>query len=151
MKWQFGLSLKQENFEEFREKMIEITKKSNTEELVPVIKIDKEIDAKDITIENIESLNLLEPYGEANKTPLFLYRNLKIDSIRAISEGRHLKVTLKDDLNNIIIAGIGFNLGHFADEYRLFDKVDVVGTLEINEFNGNKNSQINIKDIRRSI
>ena len=73
----------------------------------------------------------MEPFGQSNKTPIFLYKNLKIDSIRSLSEGRHLKLTLKDDLNNTIISAIGFNIGNLVDEYRLFDKVDVARNFRI--------------------
>ena len=44
----------------------------------------------------IEELKLLEPFGDSNKEPLFVYKNLKIDSIRALTEGKHLKLTLRD-------------------------------------------------------
>ena len=77
-----------------------------------------------------------------------MYKNLKIDSIRALSEGKHLKLTLKDD--NKIIHAIGFNMGYLSEEYLIDDKVDVVGTLEINEYNGYENIQINLKDIMKS-
>ena len=80
--------------------------------------------------------------------PLFLYKNLKIHSIRALSEGKHLKLTLKDD--NYMIDAIGFNMGELANEYLIGNKVDIVGTLEINNFNNNDNIQINLKDIRKS-
>ncbi len=146
-----GLTLERKNFEKFKEKIKEIASKANLEEFVPILKIDKELEAKDISEENIRDLEKLEPFGESNKTPIFLYRNLKIDSIRSLSEGKHLKLTLKDDINYIILTAIGFNMGNLANEYRLFDKVDVVGTLEINEFNGRRDIQINLKDIRKSI
>ena len=97
----------------------------------------------------VESLKQLEPFGEGNKMPIFAIKNLKIDSIRALSEGKHLKLTLRE--NNTIINAIGFNIGKLADEYRIGDKIDVVGTLEINTFNGVDNLQINIKDIMKSI
>ena len=114
-----------------------------------VEQIDKEISLKDISIDNINSLKLLEPYGEANSVPIFLYRNLKIDSIRALSDGKHLKLTLKD--GSTLINAIGFNLGHLSREYMLGDKVDIVGTLEINSFNGKNSVQININDIMKSL
>ena len=81
--------------------------------------------------------------------PVFLYRNLKIHSIRALSEGKHLKLTLKDD--NFFIDAIGFQLGELSSEYQIGDRVDIVGTLEINQFNGNENVQMNIKDIRKAV
>ena len=77
-----------------------------------------------------------------------IYKNLKIDSIRALSEGKHLKLTLKDD--NMVIDAIGFNMGEYTNDYLIGDKVDIVGTLEINSFNGIDKVQINLKDIRRS-
>ena len=126
-----GLTLERKNFENFKEKIKEIASKEKIEEIVPILKIDQEITSSDITEENIHSLQKLEPFGELNKTPIFLYRNLKIDSIRSLSEGKHLKLTLKDDINNTIISAIGFNIGNLVDEYRLFDKVDIVRNFRI--------------------
>ena len=97
----------------------------------------------------VNSLKELEPFGEENKNPLFVFKNLKIDSIRALSEGKHLKLTLKDNKN--IVNAIGFNLGELANGYRIGHKIDVVGNLEINSFNGVDNIQINIKDLMKSI
>ena len=145
-----GLSLEKKNFEDFKKKITEIANKAKIEEFAPVLMIDKEIQTEDLTEENVNSLQKLEPFGESNKTPVFLYKKLKIDSIRSLSEGKHLKLTLKDDNGNIVSA-IGFNMGGLVEDYRLFDKVDIAGTLEINEFNGRKEIQINLKDIRKSL
>ena len=143
-----GLSLEKSKFNEFKEKFEDIAQKANIEEFVSVVNLDKEITLKDLSVENIQSLKLLEPFGEANKTPIFIYRNLKIDSIRALSEGKHLKLTLKD--GNSIINAIGFNMGKYSEEYLIGDKIDVIGVLEINSFNGVDMVQINMKDIRKS-
>lgn len=97
----------------------------------------------------VESLNLLEPFGEANKMPIFAFKNLKIQSIRALSEGKHIKLTLTDNKN--VIDAIGFNMGELANEYLIGDKIDVAGSIEINNFNGAENIQINLKDIMKSI
>lgn len=144
-----GITLKKENLEEFKNKFEQIAIDEHIEQIVSIIKIDAKINLDDINKEMVESLKQLEPFGESNKMPIFLFKNLKIDSIRALSEGKHLKLTLKD--NNNIINAIGFNIGKLADEYRIGDKIDVVGTLEINTFNGVDNLQINIKDIMKSI
>ncbi len=143
-----GLSVKKSNFSKFTEMFEKIAKEAHTEEIVSFIHIDKEIHLKDITIENVNSLKLLEPFGEANKTPIFIYKNLKINSIRALSEGRHLKLTLKD--GNSMINAIGFNMGKYAEEYLIGDKIDIIGILEINSYNGTEYIQINMKDIRKS-
>ena len=143
-----GLTLKKENLEKFKERFEQIAKEKNIKELVQIIYIDDELKLKDINMDLVKGLSILEPFGEANKVPLFLIRNLKIDSIRALSEGRHLKLTLRDE--NFVINAIGFELGYLAEEYRIGDRIDVVGTLEINSFNGFRSIQINMKDIRKS-
>ena len=144
-----GISVKKENLEMFKKELEQISKERNIEEIVPILKIDAQIDLEEINKEMVESLKELEPFGEENKTPLFMIRNLKIDSIRALSEGKHLKLTLKGNKN--IVNAIGFNLGELSNDYKIGDKIDVVGNLEINSFNGVDNIQINIKDLMRSI
>ena len=144
-----GINVKKEKFEEFKEKLEKIAKEKHTEEIVPILKIDALINLDEINKEMVESLKELEPFGEGNKMPIFAFKNLKIDSIRALSEGKHLKLTLKD--NNTIVNAIGFNMGELAQDYRIGDKIDVVGTLEINSFNGTDSIQINMKDLMRSI
>lgn len=144
-----GLSLKQENIEKFKSKIEQIAEEQHIEEIIPVIKIDAKINLDEITKEMVESLKMLEPFGEANKMPIFLFKNLSIDSIRSLSEGKHLKLTLKD--SNVIVNAIGFNMGSLVDDYRIGDKIDVVGTLEINSFNGLDSIQINLKDVMKSI
>ncbi len=144
-----GVSVKKENFLKFKDEFEEYAKKSKVCDIIPTIQIDEEITLKEIRVEDVKSLSLLEPFGEANKIPLFLYRNLKIHSIRALSEGRHLKLTLKDE--NFFIDAIGFQMGELSSEYQIGDRVDIVGTLEVNQFNGNENVQMNIKDIRKSL
>mgnify|MGYP004514720491 FL=1 len=144
-----GINVKSDKFEEFKQKLEKVAKDKHIEEIVPILKIDAQISLDEINKEMVDSLNELEPYGEENKTPLFAFKNLRIDSIRALSEGKHLKLTLKDSKN--IVNAIGFNLGELSNEYRIGDKVDVVGNLEINTFNGVDNVQINIKDIMKSL
>ena len=144
-----GIAIKKEQFEEFKNKLERIAKENHTEEIIPILKIDSQISLDDINKEMVESLKQLEPFGEENKTPLFLFKNLKIDSIRALTEGKHLKLTVKENRN--IVNAIGFNLGEFANEYKIGDKIDIVGNLEMNSFNGVDNIQINVKDIMKSL
>lgn len=144
-----GLTLKQEDIEKFAQKFENIAEEQHIEEIIPVIKIDAKVNLSEINKQMVESLEMLEPFGEANKKPIFLFKNLKVDSIRALSEGKHLRLTVRD--NNVIVNAIGFNMGALADDYRIGDKIDVVGTLEINSFNGVDSIQINLKDLMKSI
>lgn len=143
-----GLSLQRKNFEPFKKKFQEIIEVSNIQEMLPVIKIDADLDLKKISLQTVEELMQLEPFGEQNKVPIFGFKNLKIDAIRSLSDGKHLKLSLK--YSNGWLDAIGFNMGELVEQYRIGDKVDVVGTLEINQFRDRKNLQVNLKDMRRS-
>ena len=144
-----GINVKKANFENFKNALEEVAIQKHINELVPILTIDAQISLDEINKDMVNSLKQLEPFGEENKNPLFVFKNLKIDSIRALSEGKHLKLTLKDNKN--IVNAIGFNLGSLASEYKIDDKIDVVGNLEINSFNGVDNIQINIKDLMKSL
>ena len=144
-----GINVKISDFENFKNALEEVSIQKHINELVPILTIDAQISLDEINKDMVNSLKQLEPFGEENKNPLFVFKNLKIDSIRALSEGKHLKLTLKDNKN--IVNAIGFNLGSLASEYKIDDKIDVVGNLEINSFNGVDNIQINIKDLMKSL
>ena len=144
-----GITIKREELEEFRDSLEKVAREAHIEDITPIIQIDAKISLNDINKEMVESLKQLEPFGEGNKMPVFVIKNLKIDSIRALTEGKHLKLTLKEG-NNIIDA-IGSNMGELAEEYKIGNKIDVVGVLEINSFNGVDSVQINMKDIMKSV
>lgn len=143
-----GVTLKKDKFEQFKKEMEQYAKSHEIDKIVPVINVDGELLLKNVDLDSVKSLKLLEPYGEANKMPLFMFKNLKINSIRSLSDGKHLRLTLKDD--NYMINAIGFNMGKLSEKYLIDDKVDVVGNLDINSFNGMESIQIILKDMRKS-
>lgn len=145
-----GLSLKTSDIQEFKKEFEKYANDNiNQEMLNQVITIDEEITSKNINIEEIRQLKVLEPFGEGNFEPIILYKNLTIDSIRTLSNEKHLKLTLKDA--NIFIDAIGFNMGEIANKYQIDDKIDVIGNIGINSFNNTEKIQIVLKDIRKSL
>jgi len=145
-----GLSVNKDKIEGLRKKLEDIAKEKQIDKIVPILKIDAQVDLNNINMQIVESLKHLEPFGEENKVPLFVFKNLKIDSIRALSEGKHIKLSLRQDNKNLINA-MGFNLGEMVNDYRIGDRVDIVGSLEINKFNGEESIQILLKDMMKSI
>ncbi len=143
-----GINVKKENFEKFKKDFEEYAQNQGIRDIIPIVKIDEETSLKEINLQTVKDLGLLEPFGEANKVPIFLIRNLKIQSIRTLSEGKHLKLKLGQD--SYIIDAIGFGIGNIAENYLIGDKVDIVGSLEVNSFNGMEQVQIVIKDMRRT-
>lgn len=144
-----GLTIKKENFEEFRRRIVEYTKDRISGEYINEIAIDAVIKSSDLSLDTMHELKRLEPFGERNPLPLFVYRNLKIEAIRVLANDKHLKLSLKD--NQRIYEAIAFNLGELKNNFMCGDKVDIVHTLEINEFNGVERIQFNVKDIMKSI
>lgn len=57
----------------------------------------------------IKDIYTLKPYGQSNSAPLFLYRNLRVQAVRTIGDGKHLKLVLKD--KNKYIDVVGFSQG----------------------------------------
>jgi single-stranded-DNA-specific exonuclease len=143
-----GVTLNKKNIAPFVQKLEEVSKTQELKDIKPIITIDEEITFENLNKKTISDIKLLEPFGEGNRTPVFVYKNLKIESIRSISEGKHLKLTLKDGGNTI--NGIAFGLGSLSNEYQIDDKIDVVGNLEINVYNNIETIQMNIKDIMKS-
>lgn len=144
-----GITIKKDKFKEFKKVFTEYAESKNISDIVPIINIERKVELKDVNIESVKELQKLEPFGEQNKMPLFLIENLKIVSIRSLSEGKHLKILLKQD--NFFIDAIGFNMGDLTEQYKIEDRVDIVGTIDINVFNRNENVQLTIKDMRRAI
>ncbi len=144
-----GINIEKDKIKEFEETFEKVATEKNVDKIVPILNVDAEIKLDDITKEMVESLKELEPFGEANKMPIFAFRNLKIDSIRSLTNGKNLKLSVRDNKN--IVNAIGFNLGELSEIYKIGDKIDIAGNLEINSFNGVDSIQINIKDIMKSI
>lgn len=144
-----GVTLQTENFSKFKQEFEKYAQNSHICDILPIILIDSIISLKEVTVEEVKQLSLLEPYGEANRMPLFAFKNLKITAIRALSEGKHIKMTVKDE--NYMVDVIGFQMGNLTQEYCIGDKVDIVGSLEINSYGGVESLQIHLKDIMKSI
>jgi len=116
--------------------------------LIPEIVIDAEIKFSDITASLYRILCQMEPFGPENIRPIFVARNLKDTGYSRIVKDDHVRFSLLQ--NQIIFTGIGFNLAHkffLLEEKRA---VDVVFTLDENEWNGNKHLQLKVIDVRPS-
>ena len=144
-----GLTLNRSDFENFRKAICEYAEDKLPDEFVPTVKYDTEITNKDVTKETINELKLLEPYGEGNAAPLFAYKNIRVDSIRTLSNDKHLKLNVKDE--HRIFSAIAFNMGEKKNSIRMGEKADILCTMEINSYNGIDMIQLNIKDIKKSI
>lgn len=142
-----GILIKEKNIEEFKERINAVVKDVLVEEdFIEEVQIDCVVNAKDVTIETIEELNKLEPFGMGNPTPKFAFTNGIVKDIRQIGkDNRHLKLQLSKE--NMIIDGIGFNFGQYGNILSSGDIISVLVNLNINEYMGNVNPQMIVKEI----
>jgi len=146
-----GFTVKNENLELFASRMRDIAFQALSEqELVPSIEIDAEIEIADIDWALYENLALLEPTGQGNPTPVFLSRNVEVIYKRAVGQdGSHLQLRLVDSNGGYkeqSIPAIAFRQGDW--ETTLPSHVDIVYSISLNEWNGRRNLQLVIKDMR---
>jgi single-stranded-DNA-specific exonuclease len=148
-----GFTVLNENLDRFTSRMQEIaTQELSNQELIPVIEIDAEIDISDVDWALYENLALLEPTGQGNPTPVFLSRNVEVVYKRTVGLGdSHLQLRLADangSYKEHTIPAIAFRQGAWDDFLPKY--IDVVYSIGLNEWNGQRNLQLVIKDMRQA-
>ncbi|RIK30187.1 MAG: single-stranded-DNA-specific exonuclease RecJ [Anaerolineae bacterium] len=142
-----GFTVKNENLPELVARLKSIAKeKLDGKDLRQTLSADMELPLADMNFGVLKHLSFLEPTGYGNPDAIFVSRNVKVRAFRAVgSEGRHLKLTLEDG-PALTYDAIGFRMGGMAKS--LPPRVDVLYTLEANEWNGRTNLQLNLKDVK---
>jgi len=141
-----------ENFQKFKEKIINIANDKLAElDLTPKINIDAEIRLTDISWQLLDELEQFEPFGEGNEKPLFCATKLIIEQIQTVgADGKHLKVQVSQEGSPDIHKLIGFSFGDWCAKLNAGEEIDIVFELGVNEWNGNREIQLKIVDIRKS-
>jgi single-stranded-DNA-specific exonuclease len=142
-----GMTLNLSDVDELRKRLNSLAKEQLEEEdLIPVSHIDASIEVKEITIETINELGMLSPYGVSNPKPKVMIEAANISTLRKIgADQSHLKLALEEEGN--VIDGIGFGFGHLHDHISPSSKLSVIGELSINEWNNIKKPQIFLRDV----
>jgi single-stranded-DNA-specific exonuclease len=149
-----GLSLKKENFDAFRERFDAVVAEFlQGERPTPHVYYDAELNLNQITGKFFRVLKQFAPFGPENMKPIFLTRQM-VDAAGTRQVGadkNHLKLQVKQVGNeSLIMDGIGFDMGDWYDELSQGRAVDVLYTIEENEWNGQVSLQLNVKDIHPS-
>lgn len=144
-----GLTLHPSNLERFKQKFEEVVSQTIDEQLLfPEIKIDASIHFENITPSFYQIIHQMEPFGPENMRPVFLSKNVFDTGYSKIVKEKHVRFCVKQ--GRFSFTGIGFNL---ADKYAEWDKktpIDLVYTLELNEWNNQQNIQLKILDFKPS-
>ncbi len=147
-KYAAGLQLSSDKYLQFCERFEKVVSESILEDqLIRELTIDAELDLNDISWSFYNILQQFAPFGPGNMTPLFMSRNLVNSGSRIVSD-KHLKFALANE-KNVRVNGIGFDMKQHLPIVSE-QKIDAVYSLEINEWQGNKNIEWRVRDVRKS-
>ncbi len=142
-----GLTLKMNEFEKFYRKLLEFSNK-NLEDEEKCLELEAELEEKDLSLEFLNLLFALEPFGVGNPKPKFLINNLKVSSKRLVGNGeKHLQINFSLRAGNQLNA-IWFSAPEFAKNLKLGDAVDVAVELLEDSWNGSKKLKLRIIDAK---
>jgi single-stranded-DNA-specific exonuclease len=160
-----GLSIKEENIEKLREKLNSICRLTD-EDIIPKVRIDERMSLNKINYEVIEELELLEPYGKGNPSPLLAEKGIPVLKIDILGKNANtIKIKFLMPGTNKTIDGIFFNRvdefmemlkDSYGEEYMNYFgnprgmKLDLIFTPQINEYNGRKSIQLKIIEFKLS-
>lgn len=145
-----GLVVAAEKLDDFKRTINQYAASTlNIDQLRPALLADLELNPLELTMDNAVALQQLAPFGEDNPQPLLICRGLLLTGIRLLGNGRHLKLQLSVP-GLAAIDAIGFGLGDADDLFASGDTVDVLFSLEVNNWNGRKSLQLIIRDLVHS-
>jgi single-stranded-DNA-specific exonuclease len=142
-----GMTLALDKVEAFCERFEQVVAATITPELLtPEIIIDAEVEFKDLKQPFYNIIHQMEPFGPDNMRPLFVVKNVTDSGYSRVVKDQHIKFSLRQ--NNILFNGIGFGM---AKKFNLLESkkpVDVVFTLDENDWNNEKHLQLRVIDFR---
>ena len=149
-KYAAGLTLKMEQLSKFKLSFEKYAKENISPEYkMRSMEYDLDIKFNDISPKLFRIINQMAPFGPKNMRPVFATHNCKeMGMTRTVGNDKtHLQLDISDS-TGVRFSGIGYGLGYLLKEIKEVNSFSVLYTIEENEFRGNKNLQLKIKDIR---
>ena len=150
-KYAAGLTLKKENLPAFIQRFEEVVSTTITAEMqIPKINIDLEMHMEDITMKTHRIIEQMAPFGPSNNRPVLMLKGV-MDNGRGRLIGNdqsHLKLGITDEDNTKTFDAIGFGMANHFPKIKNKEPFDICFVLEENEWNGNTNLQLRLKDIK---
>ena len=142
-----GLTIRRSALDDFRDRINEYARMHLNDEAFKItMDADCELDIKDINITLAKELQLLEPYGTGNSTPLFVLKDAVAKKIVATKGGDHTRMTVEKNgkyINAMYFGVAPMDLGFFVG-----DKVDLLFNLDINDYKNVLSEQLTVRDAR---
>jgi single-stranded-DNA-specific exonuclease len=145
-----GLTIRNEHLETFYERMNDRIEKLLEGIVVePEIVIDASISPFHITPQLMSDIQKMAPFGEGNREPIFLLKNMIVKSVRTVGAGsKHLKLSVQSHNGERVFDGIGFSLGEKFGTLTVEQKINIVCELGENTWNNKTTVQLKVIDMR---
>ncbi|WP_211747565.1 single-stranded-DNA-specific exonuclease RecJ [Paenibacillus sp. Marseille-Q4541] len=143
-----GMTLHRDELESLESKLNEYAKEvMKPEHFIPVSQTDGECRISEVPLAVIEEMEQMQPFGMDNPTPKFIIRDARLVASRKMGKDlSHLKLTIEQD--GQMLDAISFGKGKLADYIPEGSVLDVMGMLQINEWNGSRKPQFMLEDVR---
>lgn len=147
-----GFTIENTRLPEFERRLLAYAEECLPDELlVPALQIDTEAPLAMLTPDLVAELAELEPFGQGNPQPVLMSSRVRVvGAWQRGAEGQHLKLQVDDGRGGPRFEAIAFRLGQLAGYFERHPWLDIAYTLEMNEWNGSRRLQLNIKDLRRA-
>ncbi|WP_164491664.1 single-stranded-DNA-specific exonuclease RecJ [Staphylospora marina] len=142
-----GMTLRSEDIGKLQAKLSEQVRLTmKPEDMIPMSRVEAVLSVDEVEHRLIEQIEALAPFGMGNPTPLFVLRDLRLAKMKVVgAQGNHLKLTV--EAGGKWLDAVAFRMGELADDLSHGSRVELLGELSINEWNGNRKPQLLVRDL----
>ena len=141
-----GLTIEEENLENFRRAINDVANDVTALAKTESLYVDCCATAGEISVESVSQMSVLAPFGNGNPNPLFMVENVQITGIYPVSDGKHIRLKVKDGSN--FLQGVMFNVSPKEFAYNIGDYIDLTANLSIYESSMGSMVSVKIKEVR---
>ena len=142
-----GFSIAPQNLDSLRDQLLAHAAEAlRPEDLVARITLDAAAALPELTMEAVQGINAMAPFGAGNPRPLIGVRDLTVEALSTCgADGRHLRLSLRGE--GACVGAIWFGFGHLAASLAPGAEVDVCCQPEIDEWNGRRSVRLKLHDL----
>jgi len=141
-----GLAVEKENLENFRRAINEFALKDENMSKTADLDIDCLVSLAEVNTKSVSQVDFLAPFGNGNPSPLFMAKNLQITAVFPVSDGKHVRIKMRQ--GNAVSQGIMFNVSPAEFAYKPGDYIDACFSLSIFQSENGNMVSMRIKEVR---
>ncbi|MCB9812923.1 MAG: single-stranded-DNA-specific exonuclease RecJ [Pseudomonadales bacterium] len=152
-----GFGFESKKLETIKSKLFKLAKETIFKEsLEKCIEAECILSKNLLTEETIQMIDKFEPFGQGNRKPMFEIKDLVIKNIFQMGDdNNHLRLVLifsgKDKMSSDVLKAVGWKMGNLMDKFNVGDRISIIGSLELNIWNGTRSVQTSLKDIKNYV